>query len=62
MELETLQRPGNYLDGAFRIPAQAEGELVIRSPADSTDVCSVQPYARAALHEALEAARKAWPS
>jgi succinylglutamate-semialdehyde dehydrogenase len=62
MELETLQCPGNYLDGAFRTPAQPEGELVIQSPADSADVCSVHPYARAALLEAVEGARKAWPS
>ena len=62
MELETLQRPGNYIAGAFRLPTQPDGELTVRSPADAADVCAVHPYANSALHAAVAAARSAWPA
>jgi succinylglutamic semialdehyde dehydrogenase len=62
MGLETLQRPGNYIAGAFDCPAQPDGELRVHSPADGADLCAIHPYARSALHAAVAAARSAWPA
>jgi len=62
MALETLQRPGNYIAGAFRSPEQPDGELTIYSPADASDRCAVHGFARTDLDAAVAAARLAWPS
>lgn len=56
------QRSGDYIDGAFRVAARADGELRIVSPADARDTTAVHRYARAALDDALAAARRAFPA
>jgi succinylglutamic semialdehyde dehydrogenase len=62
VDFDTMQRPGDYYDAAFHTPEHPDGELEIRSPADTSWVCAVHPYARAALEAAIAAARRAWPS
>lgn len=62
MDPSWLSRPGDYLDGAFRVAAQPDGELVVVSPADARDVTAIHPYARTALDTALAAARRAFPA
>jgi succinylglutamic semialdehyde dehydrogenase len=62
MQRATLERPGDFIDGAFQSSANPDGELTIRSPADTTDVVSVHAYARSSLHAALASARKAQPA
>jgi succinylglutamic semialdehyde dehydrogenase len=62
MQRATLERPGDFIDGSFQNPAIADGELTIRSPADTNDVVSIHAYARGALHAGIASARKAWPA
>jgi succinylglutamic semialdehyde dehydrogenase len=63
MQLPCLDRPGDYIDGDFRTCASdADGELRIASPADASDLTAIHPYSRSALHAALAAARRAFPS
>ncbi|HEX7476305.1 MAG TPA: aldehyde dehydrogenase family protein [Polyangiales bacterium] len=62
MPFELLDRPGDYIDGRFCVPAAADGELRIASPADLRDVTAVHPYSNAAVHAAVDAARRAFPS
>jgi len=60
MPHEFLDRPGDYYDGAFR-RAAGDDALHIVSPADTSDVTAIHPYANSALHGALAAARAAFP-
>jgi len=60
--LNRLDRPGDYYDGQFHVPARPDGELVIHSPADLADHCATHPYALSALDAAAESARRAWPA
>lgn len=62
MDFDTMLRPGDYFDAAFHTPEHPDGELEIRSPADTSSVCAVHPYARSALEAAIRAARGAWPA
>jgi succinylglutamic semialdehyde dehydrogenase len=62
MDLSGLERPGDYVDGAFRVAAQPDGELHIVSPADDRDLTALHPWARSALQTALAAARRAVPA
>ncbi len=61
MPFERLERPGDYIDGRFCVPGAAQGELFILSPADANDVTAFHPYAECAVHEAVAAARNAFP-
>ncbi|MEY4579631.1 MAG: hypothetical protein RL701_4334, partial [Pseudomonadota bacterium] len=62
MDFTTLEQPGNYYDGRFQRHESADGELLITSPADAADVCARHPFARDAVHAALQSARTAWPA
>jgi succinylglutamic semialdehyde dehydrogenase len=62
VDQDTMLRPGDYYDAAFRTPAHPDGEIEIRSPADTSFVCALHPYAHAAQEAAISAARRAWPS
>src|SRR5262245_19757580 len=62
MALPTLDRPGDFIDGAFRLPAPADAELVIASPADTTDITAIHPVSAEALDAAVDAARRAFPA
>jgi hypothetical protein len=41
MPLPRLDRPGDFIDGAFRNIAPADGELRVESPADTNDLTAV---------------------
>jgi succinylglutamic semialdehyde dehydrogenase len=58
---ELLDRPGDFIDGRFALASAAEGELIVRSPADLGDRVAVHPYALAQVDRAVEAARRAQP-
>jgi succinylglutamic semialdehyde dehydrogenase len=60
--METLLRPGDYVQGEFRVASNPDAELEIASPADASDITAVHACARAALTGAIQAARTAWPS
>jgi succinylglutamic semialdehyde dehydrogenase len=63
MALSCLERPGDYVAGAFVAHGDAsDGELRIQSPADSADITAIHPYSRPALEGAVRAARDAFPS
>jgi succinylglutamic semialdehyde dehydrogenase len=63
MSFNSLERPGDYVAGAFRTHGDAaDGELCIRSPADLSDITARHEYARSSLEAALSAARAAFPA
>ncbi len=62
MALETLDHPGDYIDGAFRAPRAPDGEIVAVSPADTNDVVGRHAFALAHADEAASAARAAFPA
>jgi succinylglutamic semialdehyde dehydrogenase len=62
VDFDTMLRPGDYYDAAFHTPEHPDGEIEIRSPADTSFVCAVHPYARVAQEAAIAAARRAWPA
>lgn len=53
---------GNFIDGRFVLPADANGEWVSRSPGDFSDELGKFPYSYSAVAEAVGAARKAFPA
>jgi succinylglutamic semialdehyde dehydrogenase len=61
MLLSVLDRPGDYLGGRFVREAAHDGELRIYSPADTSDLVAVHPYAALHVDHAVEAARAAFP-
>jgi succinylglutamic semialdehyde dehydrogenase len=62
MALPCLNRPGDFIDGAFRVHAPPDAELVVSSPADLNDVTAIHPVSAAALDAAVDAARRAFPA
>ncbi|MEO0325174.1 MAG: aldehyde dehydrogenase family protein, partial [Myxococcota bacterium] len=56
------ERPGDYVDGAFRTAERADDEIVLRSPADQADVSAVHPVALPHVAQAVDAARRAFPA
>lgn len=62
MSLPRLERPGDFIDGAFRNIGTAEAELRVASPADTNDVTAVYALSGAAPDAAVAAARSAFPS
>jgi succinylglutamic semialdehyde dehydrogenase len=61
MAFPSLDRPGDYVRGAFAIPSNVDGELRIASPADQRDQTGLHPYGRSSLTAAVEGARAAVP-
>jgi acyl-CoA reductase-like NAD-dependent aldehyde dehydrogenase len=61
MSLPRLDRPGDFIDGAFRNIAPADGELRVESPADTNDITAVYATSAAAPDAAVAAARSAFP-
>ena len=60
--LPTLERPGDFIDGAF-VPTDApDEELRILSPGDQADLVSVHGVKHAHVDAAVAAARKAFPA
>jgi succinylglutamic semialdehyde dehydrogenase len=59
LALPLVERPGDYLGGAFVVPARPDGELAIRSPADQQQVVATHPFALAHVDRAAAAARTA---
>ncbi|MFI5307230.1 MAG: aldehyde dehydrogenase family protein [Polyangiales bacterium] len=60
LELPLLDRPGDYIGGAFVRPAPADGALVIQSPADVHQHVSTHEHAVAHVDRAVETARAAF--
>lgn len=58
----TLQSPGDFLDGAFVVPEQPDGELRTLSPGDQEDLVGVHPTAVGHVDRAVKAARAAFPA
>ncbi len=50
---------GNLIDGRFEIPSDANGEIVIKSPADFSDEVGRFAYSYAAVEDAIASAKKA---
>ena len=57
----TLERPGDYIEGRFRASETMDDQLEIRSPADQNDVVGVHSLCVEHVHDAVLAARKAFP-
>jgi succinylglutamic semialdehyde dehydrogenase len=51
---------GNLINGVFRQPKDAAGEIAVCSPADTRDVLGRIPYSYGDVDHAVEAARNAW--
>jgi succinylglutamic semialdehyde dehydrogenase len=62
IDWEPFEVRGNYIDGAFRVPAQPEGAIRSVSPADPDDVVGEHAYRADAIDEAVAAARRAFPA
>jgi succinylglutamic semialdehyde dehydrogenase len=61
--LDTLDRPGDYIDGRFVSAADGvDGELRIVSPADLRDTTAIHAYRARSVDDAIDAARNAFPS
>jgi succinylglutamic semialdehyde dehydrogenase len=56
------QSRGNYIDGRFVQPADANGEWTSRSPGDLQDEVGKILYSYASVNEAVGAARRAFPA
>jgi succinylglutamic semialdehyde dehydrogenase len=52
----------DFIAGRFVSPTSAQGELVVRSPADQDDVIVRAPWAKSQLDAAIDAARTAFPA
>ena len=52
----------DFVAGRFTRAAAPEGELVVRSPADETEIVAVAPWSRAQVDLAVDAARVAFPA
>lgn len=59
---KTLDRPGDYIQGRFVSPAQADEEIRTLSPADQSDVVGIHSVSVSHVDEAIAAARKALPA
>lgn len=53
---------GNYIDGAFRRPTNAEGAIRSVNPGDPDDVVGEFPWSVTEVDEAVAAARRAFPA
>lgn len=53
---------GNFIQGKFKPVADANGEWSSSSPADATDQLGVVQYSYAAVEEAVQSAKSAFPS
>jgi acyl-CoA reductase-like NAD-dependent aldehyde dehydrogenase len=51
---------GNFIDGNFIYPAEANGEWVGKSPANFSDQLGTHRYSYAAIDDAVTSARKAF--
>lgn len=51
---------GDYINGAFTIPNDRNGEIVVKSPADLSDEIGRVPYSFRSIEDAVSAARIAW--
>ncbi|MEM9864386.1 MAG: aldehyde dehydrogenase family protein [Myxococcota bacterium] len=60
--MSTLERPGDYIEGAFRPSKAADGEVVVASPADQSDIVSRFDITLAHAEDAVGAARAAAPA
>jgi len=59
---KTLDRPGDYIQGRFVSPAQADEEIRTLSPADQSDVVGIHSVSVTHVDDAVAAARKALPA
>jgi len=62
MSKYTFSSKGNLIAGEFRQPTDPNGDWVSRSPANHADELGRFRYAYAAVDEAVDAARKAFPT
>lgn len=60
--LKTFDYPGNFINGVFVSPEQADGEIVTLSPADQSDVVGRHKISVNAVDEAVKAAADAFPA
>ena len=58
----SISYKGNFIQGEFRIPTDANGEWTVKSPADLTDAVGVIRYSYRSVDEAVSAARMAFPA
>jgi succinylglutamic semialdehyde dehydrogenase len=56
----TTQYRGNFIDGRFVVPSDANGEWSVRSPGDLADELGKISYSYSSANESVEAARKAF--
>jgi succinylglutamic semialdehyde dehydrogenase len=56
-----LNRPGDYVAGAWAVAPAPDDELIIESPADLSDTVGVHPVSLARVDDAVSAARAAQP-
>ncbi len=58
----TLDCPGDFIDGRFTTASSGDDELRILSPADQNDLVGRHVVVHHHVHEAIEAARRAFPA
>jgi succinylglutamic semialdehyde dehydrogenase len=58
---EWFEARGDFIDGAFRVPGRADGEIALEDPGDRDSLAGTFPYAHDSVERAVEAARRAWP-
>ncbi len=53
---------GDYIDGAFALPARPSGEIALECPADLDALDGAFPYSHESIDAAVGAGRRAWPA
>ena len=61
-ERSVFEPRGDYIEGAFALPAHASGEIPLECPADLDRVRGAFPFALESVDAAVDAARRAWPA
>jgi succinylglutamic semialdehyde dehydrogenase len=61
-EPELFEPRGDLIDGRFRLPEAATGEIRAQEPGDTERELGAFPFALESVDEAVDAARRAWPA
>jgi succinylglutamic semialdehyde dehydrogenase len=61
-ELRAFEPRGDYIGGAFALPAHPSGEIPLECPSDLDLLRGAFPFAVESVDAAVDAARRAWPA